>query len=193
MQISMTVNGSDVTSDIEPRVLLVHYIREVLGLTGTHWGCDTSNCGTCVVLMDGQPVKSCTVLAAMAAGHDIRTVEGLATGGTLDPVQQGFMEEHGLQCGFCTPGMMLTARALLDKNPHPDDAEIRQAISGQICRCTGYATIVRSVQWAAAHPAGSGLDDAPAADEVLDGTDTAVPDVATETVATETEDTEVKA
>ena len=121
MQISMTVNGNEVTSDIEPRVLLVHYIREVLGLTGTHWGCDTSNCGTCVVLMDGQPVKSCTVLAAMAAGHDIRTVEGLATGGTLDPVQQGFMEEHGLQCGFCTPGMMLTARALLDKNPHPDD------------------------------------------------------------------------
>jgi len=178
MQISMTVNGTDVTSEIEPRVLLVHYIREVLGLTGTHWGCDTSNCGTCVVLMDGQPVKSCTVLAAMAAGHDIRTVEGLASGGTLDPVQQGFMEEHGLQCGFCTPGMMLTARALLDKNPHPDDAEIRQAISGQICRCTGYATIVRSVQWAAAHRAGSGLAD----------TDTAVPDV-----TAETEDTEVKA
>jgi carbon-monoxide dehydrogenase small subunit len=187
MQINMTVNGNDVTSEIEPRVLLVHYIREVLGLTGTHWGCDTSNCGTCVVLMDGQPVKSCTVLAAMAAGHDIRTVEGLATGGTLDPVQQGFMEEHGLQCGFCTPGMMLTARALLDKNPHPDDTEIRQAISGQICRCTGYATIVRSVQWAAAHPAGARLDDAPATDEVLDGTETAVPDVATETAETGTE------
>jgi carbon-monoxide dehydrogenase small subunit len=147
MQISMTVNGDQVTRDIEPRVLLVHFIRENLGLTGTHWGCDTSNCGTCVVLMDGQPVKSCTVLAAMADGHDIRTVEGLAVGGTLDPIQQGFMEEHGLQCGFCTPGMML-----LDRNPHPDDAEIRQAISGQICRCTGYATIVRSVQWAAAHP-----------------------------------------
>jgi carbon-monoxide dehydrogenase small subunit len=130
----------------------------------------------------------------MAAGHDIRTVEGLAAGGTLDPVQQGFMEEHGLQCGFCTPGMMLTARALLDKNPHPDDAEIRQAISGQICRCTGYATIVRSVQWAAAHPAG-GADDAPAAGEVLDGTDTAVPDVAGETAAAETANTatEVKA
>ena len=154
MQISMSVNGNEVTRDIEPRVLLVHFIREELGLTGTHWGCDTSNCGTCVVLMDGQPVKSCTVLAAMADGHEIRTVEGLAGDGGLDPVQQGFMEEHGLQCGFCTPGMMLTARALLDKNPHPDDGEIRQAISGQICRCTGYATIVRSVQWAADHPGG---------------------------------------
>jgi carbon-monoxide dehydrogenase small subunit len=123
----------------------------------------------------------------MAAGHDIRTVEGLAAGGTLDPVQQGFMEEHGLQCGFCTPGMMLTARALLDKNPHPDDTEIRQAISGQICRCTGYATIVRSVQWAAAHPAGTSPEDAPTAEEVLDGTDTAVPDVAAETANTATE------
>lgn len=186
MQISMTVNGNDVTSDIEPRVLLVHYIREVLGLTGTHWGCDTSNCGTCVVLLDGQPVKSCTVLAAMAAGHDVRTVEGLASGGTLDPVQQGFMEEHGLQCGFCTPGMMLTARALLDKNPHPDATEIRQAISGQICRCTGYATIVRSVQWAAAHPAGGDSD--ADADEVLDGTDTVLTDI-----PAETHDAEVKA
>lgn len=154
MQISMTVNGSDVTSEIEPRVLLVHYIRDVLRLTGTHWGCDTSNCGTCVVLMDGQPVKSCTVLAAMADGRAITTVEGLATGVTLDPVQQGFMEEHGLQCGFCTPGMMLTSRALLDVNPHPTDTEIREAISGQMCRCTGYATIVRSVQWAADHPQG---------------------------------------
>ncbi len=153
MQVTMTVNGDQVTRAIEPRVLLVHFIREVLGLTGTHSGCDTSNCGTCVVLMDGKPVKSCTVLAAMASGHQIRTVEGLAHNGTLDPVQQGFMEEHGLQCGFCTPGMMLTARALLDSNPHPDDAQIREAISGQICRCTGYATIVRSIHWAANHPA----------------------------------------
>ncbi len=152
MQVSMTVNGKEMTRDVEPRVLLVHHIREELGLTGTHWGCDTSNCGTCVVLMDGEPVKSCTVLAAMADGHDIRTVEGLADGKVLDPVQQGFMEEHGLQCGFCTPGMMLTARALLDKNPHPDETEIREAISGQICRCTGYSTIVRSIQWAAEHP-----------------------------------------
>ncbi len=155
MQVTMTMNGDEITREIEPRVLLVHFIRDDLGLTGTHWGCDTSNCGTCVVLMDGIPVKSCTVLAAMADGHDIRTVEGLASGGTLDPIQQGFMEEHGLQCGFCTPGMMLTTRALLDRNPHPTELEVREAISGQICRCTGYATIVRSVQWAAEHPAQS--------------------------------------
>ena len=153
MQVTMTVNGNEVTREVEPRVLLVHYLREDLGMTGTHWGCDTSNCGTCVVLMDGEPVKSCTVLAAMADGHEVRTVEGMASDGTLDPVQQGFMEEHGLQCGFCTPGMMLTARALLDKCPQPDDAQIREAISGQICRCTGYATIVRSIRWAADHPA----------------------------------------
>jgi carbon-monoxide dehydrogenase small subunit len=157
MQVTMTVNGTEVTRDVEPRLLLVHYLRETLGLTGTHWGCDTSNCGTCVVLVDGEPVKSCTQLAAMTDGHDVRTVEGLAhvaaDGQTLDPVQQGFMEEHGLQCGFCTPGMMLTARALLDRNPDPDDQEIREAISGQICRCTGYATIVRAVRWAADHPA----------------------------------------
>ena len=153
MQVTMTVNGTEVTRDVEPRLLLVHFLRETLGLTGTHWGCDTSNCGTCVVLVDGEPVKSCTALAAMTAGHEVTTVEGMARNGTLDPVQQGFMEEHGLQCGFCTPGMMLTARALLDRNPHPDETEIREAISGQICRCTGYATIGRSVQWAAAHPA----------------------------------------
>ena len=153
MQVTMTVNGTEVTRDVEPRLLLVHFLRETLGLTGTHWGCDTSNCGTCVVLVDGEPVKSCTALAAMTDGHEVRTVEGMATGQTLDPVQQGFMEEHGLQCGFCTPGMMLTARALLDRNPDPDEQEIREAISGQICRCTGYATIVRSVRWAAEHPA----------------------------------------
>jgi len=153
MQVSMTVNGEEVSRDVEPRVLLVHFIREVLGLTGTHSGCDTSNCGTCVLLMDAEPVKSCTVLAAMAAGHDIRTVEGLVKAGQLDPIQQGFMEEHGLQCGFCTPGMLMTGRALLDRNPDPTTDEIREAISGQMCRCTGYATIVRSIQWAAAHPA----------------------------------------
>jgi aerobic carbon-monoxide dehydrogenase small subunit len=152
MQVTMTVNGTEVTRDVEPRLLLVHFLRETLGLTGTHWGCDTSNCGTCVVLVDGEPVKSCTALAAMTAAHEVRTVEGMAQNGTLDPVQQGFMEEHGLQCGFCTPGMMLTARALLDRTPDPDEGEIREAISGQICRCTGYATIVRSIQWAAAHP-----------------------------------------
>jgi carbon-monoxide dehydrogenase small subunit len=151
MQVTVSVNGQEYTRDVEPRILLVHFLRDELGLTGTHWGCDTSNCGTCVVQMDGEPVKSCTLLAATAAGHEIRTVEGLEVDGVLDPVQQGFSEEHGLQCGFCTPGMMLTARALLDRNPNPTDEEIREAISGQICRCTGYATIVRSIRWAADH------------------------------------------
>jgi aerobic carbon-monoxide dehydrogenase small subunit len=151
MQVTMTINGQEYTREVEPRMLLTHYIRDEVGLTGTHWGCDTSNCGTCTVLMDGEPVKSCTVLAATAAGHQIRTVEGLEVDGVLDPVQEGFSEMHGLQCGFCTPGMMLTARALLDANPDPTEAEIREAISGQICRCTGYSTIVRSVRWAAEH------------------------------------------
>ncbi len=155
MQITMTVNGSEVTREVEARMLLVHFLRDELGLTGTHWGCDTSNCGTCVVLMDDEPVKSCTVLAAMAHGRSVRTVEGLATNGELDPVQQGFIQCHGLQCGFCTPGMMMTARALLDRNPDPTDQEIREAISGQICRCTGYTTIVRSIRWAAAEQAGN--------------------------------------
>jgi carbon-monoxide dehydrogenase small subunit len=155
VEIAMTVNGEEVSRDVEPRTLLVHFIRDHLGLTGTHWGCDTSNCGTCVVLIDDEPVKSCTQLAAMTGGHDVRTVEGLAAGGQLDPVQEGFMQCHGLQCGFCTPGMMLTARALLDNNPDPSEAEIRDAISGQICRCTGYSTIVRSIQWAAKKESGS--------------------------------------
>lgn len=150
MDVTMTVNGETVSRDIEPRMLLVHFLRDVLRLTGTHWGCDTSNCGTCVVWVDGEPVKSCTHLAAMAGGHDVRTVEGLEVDGRLDPVQEGFMQCHGLQCGFCTPGMMMTARALLDANPDPTDHEIREAISGQICRCTGYSTIIRSIQWAAA-------------------------------------------
>ena len=150
MQITLTVNGEQRSADAEPRTLLVHFLREQLGLTGTHWGCDTSNCGACVVLVDGEPVKSCTMLAAMAEGHEVRTVEGLERDGVLDPVQQGFIEEHGLQCGFCTPGMMLTARALLDRNPHPTDDEIRVAISGQICRCTGYKNIIAAVRWAAA-------------------------------------------
>ena len=149
MQVSMNVNGDEVSGEIEGRLLLVHYLRDHLGLTGTHWGCDTSNCGTCVVWMDGEPVKSCTVLAAMAGGHQIRTVEGLEQDNVLDPVQQGFMACHGLQCGFCTPGMMMTARALLDRTPHPSEAEIRQAISGNLCRCTGYVNIVKAVQHAA--------------------------------------------
>jgi carbon-monoxide dehydrogenase small subunit len=151
MQVALTINGEERSADVEPRTLLVHFIRDDLDLTGTHWGCDTSNCGACVVLMDGEPVKSCTVLAASAAGHEIRTVEGLEQDGVLDPVQQGFIEEHGLQCGFCTPGMMLTARALLDSNPDPTDDEIREAISGQICRCTGYLNIVKAVRWVAEH------------------------------------------
>ncbi len=149
VNVTVSVNGVEYTRDVEPRLLLVHFLRDELRLTGTHWGCDTSNCGTCVVLMDGEPVKSCTVLAATAERYEITTVEGLEHDGVLDPVQQGFHEQHGLQCGFCTPGMMLTARALLDRNPNPTDEEIRTAISGQICRCTGYATIVRSIRWAA--------------------------------------------
>ncbi|HLV59593.1 MAG TPA: (2Fe-2S)-binding protein [Natronosporangium sp.] len=153
MEITVTVNGTAYTRDVEPRLLLVHFLRQTLGLTGTHWGCDTSNCGTCVVLFDGRPLKSCTMFAVMADGHEIRTVEGLERDGELDVVQRGFMECHGLQCGFCTPGMMLTARALLDRNPDPSEAEIREAISGQLCRCTGYENIVRSVRWAATHAA----------------------------------------
>jgi aerobic carbon-monoxide dehydrogenase small subunit len=153
VQVTMTINGEEVSRDVEPRLLLIHFIREQAGLTGTHWGCDTSNCGACVVWMDGTPVKSCTVLAAMADGRAVHTVEGLEQGGQLDPVQEGFMREHGLQCGFCTPGMMLTARWLLDQNPDPGEREIREAISGQICRCTGYENIVRAVRWAAEHAA----------------------------------------
>jgi carbon-monoxide dehydrogenase small subunit len=153
MQVSMTVNGVQQGRDIAPRMLLVHFLRDELGLTGTHWGCDTSNCGVCVVQVDGTPVKSCTMLAAMADGCEVLTVEGLEREGELDPVQQGFMTEHGLQCGFCTPGMMLTARKLLDENPHPSDDEIREAISGNLCRCTGYENIVRAVRWAADHAA----------------------------------------
>ena len=154
MEVTLTVNGELITRDVEARLLLVHLLRDELGLTGTHWGCDTSNCGSCVVLYDDEPVKSCTVLAAMAAGHDVRTVESLEVDGELDPVQVGFMECHGLQCGFCTPGMLMSARALLDRDPDPSEADIREAISGQICRCTGYASIVRSVRWAAEHPEG---------------------------------------
>ena len=149
----MTVNGAEYMREVEPRLLLIHLLRDELGLTGSHWGCDTSNCGVCTVWMDETPVKSCTVLAVMADGRRVRTVEGLANGAELDPVQQGFVNCHGLQCGFCTPGMMLTARSLLDHNPDPSEKEIREAISGQLCRCTGYENIVRSVRWAAEHEA----------------------------------------
>jgi carbon-monoxide dehydrogenase small subunit len=155
MQVTMTVNGVEYTRDVEERMLLVHFIRDELRLRGTHWGCDTSNCGTCVLWLDEEPVKSCTVLAVMADGRTVRTVEGLANGATLDPVQEGFMQCHGLQCGFCTPGMMMTARHLLDHNPHPTEDEIREGISGQICRCTGYKNIVEAIQWAADNPATS--------------------------------------
>ena len=153
MQVTITVNGVEQTRDIEPRMLLVHFIRDELQMRGTHWGCDTSNCGACTLWVDGEPVKSCTQLAVMADGKAITTVEGLAKGGELDPVQKGFMECHGLQCGYCTPGMMMVARALLDENPNPTEAEIREGISGNICRCTGYKNIVAAIQWAAENPA----------------------------------------
>jgi carbon-monoxide dehydrogenase small subunit len=155
MQVTMTINGEEVTGECEPRTLLVHFIRDIVGLRGTHWGCDTSNCGTCVVWVDKEPVKSCTMLAAMAAGHEVTTVEGLEQDGQLDPIQQGFIECHGLQCGFCTPGMMMTGKWIIDNNPNATEEEIREGISGQLCRCTGYKNIVKAIQWAAEHPAGS--------------------------------------
>ncbi len=150
MDITVDVNGIEYARDVEPRLLLTHFLRDELGLTGTHEGCGTSHCGACVVWLDGVPVKSCTVLAVMCHGRAVRTVEGLAGDGGLDPVQRGFAECHGLRCGFCTPGMLMTARWLLDHNPDPSEREIREAISGQLCRCTGYENIVRSVRWAAA-------------------------------------------
>ncbi|SEP50787.1 (2Fe-2S)-binding protein [Amycolatopsis saalfeldensis] len=155
MEITVTVNEEQYRRSVEPRLLLVHFLRDDLGLTGTHWGCDTSNCGACVVWLDEVPVKSCTVLAAMADGKRVRTVEDLAFGTALDPVQQGFVQCHGIQCGFCTPGLLMTARWLLDHNPDPSEGTIREAISGQLCRCTGYENIVRSIRWAAEHPDGA--------------------------------------
>jgi aerobic carbon-monoxide dehydrogenase small subunit len=148
-QITVTVNGERRVIEVEPRLLVVHMVREVLGLTGTHLGCDTTSCGACTVLFDGIPVKSCTMLGVQTDGHEITTVEGLAWPSKLHPVQEGFKEEHGLQCGFCTPGMMLTSAALLEDTPNPTEEQIRWAISGNLCRCTGYQNIVRSVQWAA--------------------------------------------
>ena len=147
-QIEVTVNGAAQQVDVEPRLLLVHLIREDLQMTGTHIGCDTTHCGACTVLLDGVPVKSCTVFAVQANGCEITTVEGLEQGGALHPVQQGFTEEHGLQCGFCTPGMMLTSVALLERNQDPSEDEVRKAISGNLCRCTGYVNIVKAVQHA---------------------------------------------
>ena len=147
--VEVTVNGVARSADVEARLLLVHFLRQTLGLTGTHVGCDTTTCGACCVLVDGTPVKSCTMLAVQADGHELRTVEGLLDGGALDPIQQAFSEKHGLQCGFCTPGMMLTSVALLAENADPSDEEIRWALSGQICRCTGYQNIVAAVHRAA--------------------------------------------
>ena len=147
--VSVTVNGTAYTRDVEPRDLLVYFLREDLGLTGTHVGCDTSNCGACTILISGRAVKSCTLLAVQADGASIQTVEGLATDGKLHPIQEGFWEEHGLQCGFCTPGMMLTAVDLLQRNPDPTEDQIRIGIEGNLCRCTGYQHIVNSIQHAA--------------------------------------------
>jgi aerobic carbon-monoxide dehydrogenase small subunit len=150
MNITFEINGAEKTVDVEPRTLVVDLIRTKLGMTGTHIGCDTSNCGACTVLLDGRPVKSCTVLAPMLEGKKVTTVEGLAKGGKLDSIQVGFHAEHGLQCGFCTPGMMLVGKALIEANPHPTEDEIRWGISGNICRCTGYMNIVKAIQHAAA-------------------------------------------
>jgi aerobic carbon-monoxide dehydrogenase small subunit len=155
MQISITVNGEARTADVEPRMLLVHVIREELGLTGTHVGCDTTSCGACTVLVDGDPVKSCTMFGVQADGHAITTVEGLAGADGLHPVQAAFTQEHGLQCGFCTPGMMLVGAALLERNPDPSDDDVRWAISGNICRCTGYMNIVKAIRAAAEAKAGA--------------------------------------
>ena len=148
-RVSITVNGEKRTADVEPRLLLAHLLRQAFRLTGTHTGCDTSNCGACTVLYDGTPIKSCTMLAVQADGHQVTTVEGLAGPSELHPIQEGFSDEHGLQCGFCTPGMMLAATALLRENPDPTEDEVRWALSGNLCRCTGYQNIVKSVLWAA--------------------------------------------
>jgi aerobic carbon-monoxide dehydrogenase small subunit len=176
-RVMITVNGQPRTLDVEPRLLLAHLLRQGLQLTGTHTGCDTTNCGACTVLYDGAPIKSCTMLAVQADGHEVQTVEGLGTASELDPVQEGFKEEHGLQCGFCTPGMMMASRALLNSNPDPTEEEVRFALSGNLCRCTGYQNIVKAVLWAAAKerasaPAEAGADTEPGAgrDAAVDAT-----------------------
>jgi carbon-monoxide dehydrogenase small subunit len=149
VSVSLTVNGVKHSSEIEPRLLLVHYLREVLDLTGTHVGCDTSNCGACTVILNGSAVKSCTVFAVQADGGEVTTIEGLAKNGDLHPLQKGFWEEHGLQCGFCTPGMIMSAYDLLQRNPDPSEQEIRLGLAGNLCRCTGYHNIVKAIQYAA--------------------------------------------
>ena len=155
MRITLEVNGTERSADVEPRLLLVHFLRDVLRLTGTHIGCDTSGCGACTVPVDSVPIKSCTYLAVQADGRQVETVEGMLDGAALHPIQAAFKQEHGLQCGFCTPGMMLTAKALLASNPKPSEEDVRWAISGNVCRCTGYMNIVRAVQAAAAAQTGS--------------------------------------
>ena len=150
MKVSMTVNGVTVSHDVEPRTLLVQYLRENLGLTGTHVGCDTSSCGACTLIVNGEAAKSCSLLAAQCEGAEVMTIEGLAASdGTLHPIQEGFREKHGLQCGYCTPGMIMSSVQLLQRNPNPSDQEIRHALEGNFCRCTGYDNIVKAVRWAA--------------------------------------------
>ena len=149
MEVSMTVNGTSYTNDVEPRTLLVHYLRENLRLTGTHVGCDTSSCGACTIIVNGETIKSCTLLAVQCEGAEIKTIEGMATNGQLHPIQESFREKHGLQCGFCTPGMIMSSWQLLERNPNPSEDEIRHALEGNFCRCTGYHNIVNAVQDAA--------------------------------------------
>ena len=149
--VSMTINGSKQSHDVEPRLLLVHYIRELAGLTGTHVGCDTSQCGACTIHLNGQAVKACTLLAVQCEGAQLKTIEGMAQDGKLHPIQEGFWEKHGLQCGFCTPGMIMTAYQLLQRHKRPSETEIRHFLEGNLCRCTGYHNIVKAIQWAAEH------------------------------------------
>jgi aerobic carbon-monoxide dehydrogenase small subunit len=149
VRVTVTVNGREESKEVEPRLLLVHFLRDTLGLTGTHVGCDTSNCGACTVLLDGESVKSCTVLAAQADGAEVTTIEGMASNGDLHPLQQAFWEHHGLQCGYCTPGMIMAAADLLQRNPHPSEEEVREGLAGNLCRCTGYHNIVKAVMAAA--------------------------------------------
>jgi len=149
LPVKMTINGQSVSHEVEPRLLLVHYIRETVGLTGTHVGCDTSQCGACTIMMNGQAVKSCTLFTVQATGADIMTIEGLAKDGELHPIQQGFWEKHGLQCGFCTPGMIMAAVQLIERYPKPSEDTIRHQLEGNLCRCTGYHNIVKAIEWAA--------------------------------------------
>jgi len=173
-RVEFSLNGERKAAQIEPRLLLAHLIRNGFKLTGTHTGCDTTNCGACTVLFDGEPVKSCTMFAVQANGHEVTTVEGLATASELHPIQEGFKDEHGLQCGFCTPGMMMSAKALLDENPDPTEDEVRWALSGNLCRCTGYQNIVKAVLWAAEKMRGPGEEsaeqpEAPSAEAAIAG------------------------